>query len=278
MTTRSPLVVTLDGKVAAPGEPFVAIDDPMVARGAGVFETLLLRAGVPCLLAAHLERLAGSSAIVGLPPPDAARWRAAVAVACDRWPDADDAVMRLVSGRATGFVMVSELPARVVQARGHGVSAVTVDRGLPAAPGAGWSIAGAKSLSYGIYAAALRHAERLGAGDAVLVSSDGFVLEGPRSSVVVLDRDGVLLTPPTTLPILPGITARALFDVARGRGVSCVERSLRIADLEAAHGVWLVSSVTLAARVHTLDARPLDTTPPMIDVPALIDEAMAARP
>jgi 4-amino-4-deoxychorismate lyase len=251
----------------------------MVARGAGVFETLLLRGGVPCLLTAHLERLANSSAIVGLAAPDVARWRAAVAVACDRWADADDAVLRLVSGRAASFVMVSELPARVGQARRAGVSAVTLDRGLPAAAaGAGWSVAGAKSLSYGVYAAALRHAERLGAGDAVLISSDGFVLEGPRSSVVVLDRDGVLLTPPATLPILPGITVRALFDVARRGGVSCAERPVIIADLEAAQGVWLLSSVTLAARVHTLDGRTLAHESPTIDVPALLDTAMAARP
>lgn len=278
MTTRSPLVVTLDGRVAAAGDPLVAVDDPMVARGAGVFETLLLRGGVPCLLDAHLERLANSRAIVGLPPPDQARWRTAVALACEHWPDPDEAVLRLVSGRSTDFVTVSELPARVGQARRHGVSAVTLDRGLPAAPSAGWSIAGAKSLSYGVYAAALRHAERLGVGDAVLVSSDGFVLEGPRSSVVVLDRYGVLLTPPTTLPILPGITARALFDVARGRGVPCAELPLRVMDLFAAQAVWLLSSVTLAARVHTLDERALPFTSPTVDVPALLDAALKTRP
>ena len=279
MTTRSPLVVTLDGRVAAPGELLVAVHDPMVARGAGIFETLLLRGGVPGLLDAHLERLASSSEIVGLPAPDEARWRAAIAVACERWPDGAEAVLRLVSGRSTDFVMVAELPARVGQARRHGVSAVTLDRGLAAAaPGAGWSIAGAKSMSYGVYAAAQRHAERLGVGDAVLISSDGFVLEGPRSSVVVLDRDGVLLTPPTAMPILPGITARALFDVARGCGVPCAERPLRMTDLVAAQAFWLLSSVTLAARVHTLDERALPSTSPAVDVPALLDSALKARP
>lgn len=33
--------------------------------------------------------------------------------------------------------------------------------------------------------AALRHAARLGADDVIFLSSDGFVLEGPRSTVVI---------------------------------------------------------------------------------------------
>ena len=39
--------------------------------------------------------------------------------------------------------------------------------------------------------------KRLGVGDVVLVSADGFVLEGPRSSVVIVAGDGALATPPT---------------------------------------------------------------------------------
>jgi hypothetical protein len=66
------------------------------------------------------------------------------------------------------------------------VAAVTLDRGLPA-EGAGdmpWLLAGAKTLSYAVNMAALRHAERLGAGDVIFVSSEGYLLEGPRSTVV----------------------------------------------------------------------------------------------
>ena len=48
-----------------------------------------------------------------------------------------------------------------------------------------WLLAGAKTLSYAVNMAALRHAERHGAGDVIFVSSDGYVLEGPRSTVVI---------------------------------------------------------------------------------------------
>jgi 4-amino-4-deoxychorismate lyase len=284
MATRIEIVVTYDGLAVERNQPIVHADDPMFSRGDGVFETLLVRHGRVCLLDAHLERLARSAAIVGLPAPDLVRWSAAAAAACARWPDAGDAVLRLVFGRergggAAGFVTLSEFPARAHASRRDGVSAMTLDRGVMAdgATGAPWSLAGAKSLSYAINAAALRHAEGLGIGDVVLLSTDGFVLEGPRSSVVIADGDDRLVTPPTTLPILPGTTVQAVFDVARAHGRACQSRPLRIGDLIAAQGVWLLSSITLAARVHTLDGRPLPTAPDGADIAALVDEAIDGR-
>jgi 4-amino-4-deoxychorismate lyase len=275
MAARSEIVVTLDGEVIAADRPLVDADDPMVVRGDGVFETLLLTGGRACLLDAHLARLGRSSTISGLPRPDEQRWRAAVDVACANWSGTDDAVLRLVSGRSQGFVTVSELPDRVLVSRRDGVSAMTLDRGVSGAPAAPWSISGAKSLSYAVNAAALRHAARLGFGDVVLTSVDGFVLEGPRSSVVVADGNGTLVTPPTTMPILPGTTVAAVFSTARARGIPCEERPIRIPDLIAARGVWLLSSVTLAARVHTLDGVVLAAASATIDMASLVDRALA---
>ena len=67
---------------------------------------------------------------------------------------------------------------------------MTLARGLPADGAADmpWLLAGAKTLSYALNMAALRHAERHGAGDVIFVSSDGYILEGPRSTVVIADR------------------------------------------------------------------------------------------
>ena len=280
MATRTDIVVTLDGRLVDSDHPVVGADDPMFARGDGVFETLLVRGGRSCLLDAHLIRLARSAAIVGLPGPDLRRWRTAAVVAAERWTDASEGVLRMVYGRGrggpTGFVTVSGLPPRVLAARRDGVSAMTLQRGAaPVSPAdEQWSIAGAKSLSYAVNAAALRHAERLGFGDVVFTSADGFVLEGPRSSVLIADGDGALLTPPSTLPILPGTTLQAVFDVARARGRPCRARLIRLDELLAAEGVWLLSSVTLAARVHTLDGVGLPAKPVAAEVAALVDEAV----
>ncbi len=185
-------------------------------------------------------------------------------------------------GPATAFVTVAGLPARVAEVRRAGLAAITLDRGLSAdvADRAPWLLAGAKTLSYAVNMAALRHAERHGAGDVIFVSSDGYVLEGPRSTVVIATGVGegkpCLLTPPPWYPILRGTTQQALFDIARAKGYDCDYRALRPADLLAAEGVWLVSSITLAARVHTLDGRLLPPSPLAAEFAGLVDAAIVS--
>lgn len=292
--TPGSVVVTLDGQLRDPADPLLYADDLAAVRGDGVFETLLVRAGRPCLLEAHLARLTQSARLMDLPAPDLDAWRAAVSAAVRQWcaERDDEGVLRLVYSRGresapagpdgvnppTGFATVGALPARVAAARRDGVAAMTLDRGLAAdAAELPWLLAGAKTLSYAVNMAALRHAERHGAGDVIFVSTDGYLLEGPRSTVVIateVDGDTGLLTPPPWYPILRGTTQQALFEVARDRGYPCDFRALRPADLLTAQGVWLVSSITLGARVHTLDGQPLPGAALAAEMAELVDAAI----
>ena len=288
MASQPAVVVTLDGELHDPAAPLLFADDLAAVRGDGIFETLLVRDGLPCLLKAHLARLTQSARMTDLPAPDLPRWRAAVAAGVEHWTadGGGEGVLRLVYSRGresgsppTAFATIAQLPARVADARRKGVAALTLARGLPAdgAPDMPWLLAGAKTLSYAVHMAALRHAERHGAGDVIFVSSDGYILEGPRSTVVIateLDGNPALLTPPPWYPILRGTTQQALFEVARNKGYDCDYRTLRAADLVAAHGVWLVSSITLAARVHTLDGKLLPDAPLAGEFAELVDAAI----
>jgi 4-amino-4-deoxychorismate lyase len=225
-----------------------------------------------------------------LTEPDLPRWRGAVAAGVASWNarGGGEGVLRLVYSRGresgsppTAFATIGALPARVANARSKGVAALTLARGLPADGVAEmpWLLAGAKTLSYAVNMAALRHAERHGAGDVIFVSSDGYVLEGPRSTVVIateLDGDLTLLTPPPWYPILRGTTQQALFEVARNKGYDCDYRALRPADLVAAQGVWLISSITLAARVHTLDGKLLPPSQLASELAELVDAAIVS--
>ncbi|AEV73120.1 branched-chain amino acid aminotransferase/4-amino-4-deoxychorismate lyase [Mycolicibacterium rhodesiae NBB3] len=290
MASQPAIVVTLDGVVHDPGAPLLYADDLAAVRGDGIFETLLIRDGRPCLLESHLDRLTQSAAMMDLPAPDLTKWRGAVGVAVERWlaDGGGEGVLRLVYSRGresgspcTAFATIGALAARVADARSRGVAAVTLARGLSAehTRDMPWLLAGAKTLSYAVNMAALRHAERLGAGDVIFVGSDGLILEGPRSTVVVAsERDGVptLLTPPPWYPILRGTTQQALFDVARNKGCACDYQALRPTDLFAAQGVWLVSSITLAARVHTLDGKALPPAPLAGEIAALVDAAIVS--
>jgi 4-amino-4-deoxychorismate lyase len=293
MASQPAVVVTLDGELHDPSAPLLYADDLAAVRGDGIFETLLVRDGRPCLLEAHLARLTQSARMTDLPAPDLPRWRAAVVAGVERWiaDGGDEGVLRLVYSRGresgspptpTAFATIAQLPARVAGARRKGVAALTLARGLPAdgAPDMPWLLAGAKTLSYAVNMAALRHAERHGAGDVIFLSSDGYILEGPRSTVVIAteSEDGVgsscLYTPPPWYPILRGTTQQALFEVARNKGYDCDYRSLRPADIVSAQGVWLISSITLAARVHTLDGKLLPPAPLAGEIAKLVDAAI----
>lgn len=292
MLHRAGVIVTLDGDIHPLEAPLLHVDDLAVIRGDGVFETLLIRDGRACLVESHLQRLTQSAKLMDLPAPELPHWRHAIDVAARQWAGQTsvEAALRLIYSRGresssapTAYVMVSAVPDRVSAVRRDGVAAITLDRGLPAA-GIGampWLLAGAKTLSYAVNMAALRHAARQGAGDVIFVSSDGYILEGPRSTVVIATASDAgenpcLLTPPPWYPILRGTTQQALFEVARAKGYDCDYRGLRTTDLIGAQGIWLISSMTLAARVHTLNGRRLPPCPMATDFAGLIDAAITS--
>lgn len=289
MSDQPRVLVTVDGTVHDPGQPLLFADDLAAVRGDGVFETLLARAGGACLVESHLKRLAQSAAMMELPEPDLAAWRRAIVIAVEQWSGqtAEEGALRLVYSRGresgsppTGYLTITPLPERVHTSRLHGVAAVLLQRELPSTgvDAMPWLLAGAKTLSYAVNMAALREAARRGADDVVFVSSDGRILEGPRSTVVVAtsgaDGKPCLLTPPPWYPILRGTTQQALFEVARAGGYDCDYQALTPADLLAAQGIWLVSSITLAARVHTLDGKPLGPSPLHREMVELVERAL----
>ena len=90
-----------------------------------------------------------------------------------------------------------------------------LDRGYDSdvAERAPWLLLGAKTLSYAVNMAALRYARKHGADDVIFTSSDGRVLEGPTSTVLLAHVEQTkapaahgppLITPQLDSGILPG--------------------------------------------------------------------------
>lgn len=248
-----------------PREPIVRATDLGVNRGDGVFETAVVRHGRPQALEAHLTRLERSAALLELPSPRLDLWRTAVlrAAAAVSAPDvlrADElASIKFVMTRGdeidradpTGWVLgfAGNDPSAV---RETGTRAVVLDRGyrhdvMQTSP---WLLQGAKSLAYAVNEAALREAVRRGADDVVFVSSDGFVLEGPRSTLIAR-IDGRLVTPPTEFGVLPGTTQADVFGGIADLSVGTA--ALVREDLDRADALWLCSSTRGAVPVRELD-------------------------
>lgn len=278
------VLVTLDGEVRDANMPLVHADDFGVLRGDGVFETLLVREGEALAVELHLARLASSAEATGLPEPDRDQWRLAAELAAEEWGTDREGALRLVYTRGrdgedtpTAYLLVTPVAERVATARKDGVSVVTLERGFSADLGrkAPWQLLGAKTLSYATNMAALRYAESEGVDDVIFTSSEGYVLEGPRSSVLVV-RGRTLVTPPVEHGILPGTTQQAVFDIAGDHDYAVRYEPLRPADLLVADGVWLISSVALASRVHTLNGHTLATGVVSGEIERLVDAAATA--
>lgn len=266
MADEDLVLVTIDGKSHDASAPFLHVDDLAVLRGDGVFETVLVRNGEACTIELHLERLRHNAEVLELPEPDRAEWRSAVDEAVQKWGSVREGVMRLVHtrgrerdqgdepARPTSFISINPVSDRVRAARADGVSVVTLQRGLSVdlAAEAPWLVLGAKTLSYAGNLAAQRFARRMGADDAIFLSTEGRVLEATTAAVLVI-RDGKLITPPHSHGIVPSTTQKALFEVAERAGYTCEYQPLFAADLIMADGLYLLSSVMVSTRVTKLD-------------------------
>jgi len=306
MTSPAPVVLAFldpaypDGRVADASKPQLLVTDLGVTRGDGVFETMLAVGGTVRKMQAHLDRLAGSAAALDLDIPDQEAWRRVIAAAVARHrlenppadPAADELVVKLVVTRGvegaptpTAWVQATPAGAAGRRQRETGIDVILLDRGYDSdvADRAPWLLLGAKTLSYAVNMAALRHAHKQGADDVIFFSSDGRVLEGPTSTVLLAhvekSGDGTtvkrLITPQLDSGILAGTSQGALFAAAKAAGWELGYGPLEPRDLMDADAVWLISSVRLLAPVNRIDGKEIGTPALQKELTAELGELFA---
>jgi 4-amino-4-deoxychorismate lyase len=253
---------TLGHRIVEAGAPQLEVMDLSATRGDGIFETISTRSGALQAFEPHLRRFAHSAALLELPPPDLDAWRDAVRDVAERLGPAEEGFVKIVLSRGvegqddpTGWAYAAASPD-FSAVRTDGIRIVLLDRGYrhDVAQTSPWLLAGAKSLSYAINRAAFREAARRDADDALFVSSDGYLLEGAISNLVM--RTGKrIVTPRTDLGILAGTTQADLFRFAEASGYETAYELLTPEDLLSADAAWLVSSVRHAAPVRSIDGQ-----------------------
>jgi len=240
-----------------PNEPAVYADDEVVIRGRAAFETMRVYGGVPFKLESHLVRLAASCKRISVAPPDADEARALAALALEH-ADEPDAVLRFyrtagreLLGSPGLLVHVSSLPEHLEELRSRGmrlVSLLGVHAEVP------WLLGGVKSTSYAVNMAAEAEARKRGADDAVFVTEDELVLEGPVTNVW-WRRGPSLFTPSLDLGILAGVTRDTLLELAPAHGFDVREGRFPLAELRYAEEAFTSSSVRELMPVVELDGR-----------------------
>lgn len=275
----------VDGELVPAEEATVSVRDRGFMYGDGAFETLRVYNGKPFEWPAHADRLHRSCETLGfadaLPPAADLRERVTDTVAANDLTDAYAKLSitrgvqpgKLTPGEAvdpTVVVMVSELPRGGVGGEpvwDEPASLGTVDRvRIPdaAVP------AGAKTHNYlnGILARLdIRGDDH---DEAIMCSGDGFLTEGATSNLFVV-VDGVLQTPATSLPLLPGVTRDVVLELAAGADVPTETGEYEPSVLGDADEVFVTNSTWEIRPVTAVDSREYESGPVTERLRALFD-------
>jgi 4-amino-4-deoxychorismate lyase len=261
------LAVAVTGRGIVPvDEPVIRADDEALSRGRAVFETLRVYGGRRFRLDEHLERLAQSAARLELAPPPRDELERLSAQALDE-AGVPDAVLRLIwTPGGVGIALVAGVPPELEAMRERGARLASLTGPIGSAP---WLLGGVKSTSYAVNMAAQAEAQRRGADDAIFVTPDGIVLEGPTTNVW-WRRGDTLYTPALELGILAGVTRAALIELS----VRPVEEgAFPCESLYEADELFTSSSVREVMPVVELDGRPIPRGPAADELHAALRRA-----
>ncbi len=107
---------------------------------------------------------------------------------------------------------------------------------------------------------ATTEARRAGYDEAIMLTGDGYVADGPGENIFVV-KNGRIRTPPLSMSILPGITRDTIIHLARALDYSVEETLLIRTDLYLADEVFMVGTATEVAPVRAVDGREIGVGP-----------------
>lgn len=286
-------------RIVDPHDRCVSAFDLSVLRGDGIFEATTVWNGYPISLENHLRRLSHSARLMDMPAPNLEAFTGAVNMVIAQYDDPEPGpLLRILVSRGldagTGIGAEARTAAPSVwmflDGRGtlHELTPITLaslDRGYASdiTAKAPWLLNGAKTLSYAINQSMHRECERRGAGDAIMVSSDGFTLECPNSSIVAMFGDS-FITPDPRIGILNGTSQRELFAWARQEGKKIKYGKLPFARLQEAdrlfmtHGGWVIPVRALDGQAYDVDPTQIKAINDAIHTGRTHDEALNIRP
>lgn len=256
--------VYLNGSWLPLGDAGVSPLDRGFLYGDGVYEVIPVYSRQPFRIDEHLKRLQATLDGIRLANPLAVdAWKAVVSrlVAAAPWEDqsiylqvtrgADDKrdhAFPPASVQQTVFAFASPLVTPAAEVRARGVGAITVADQR-------WARCDLKVISLLANVLARQQAVEEGCAEALLIR-DGCVKEGAASNVFIV-RDGILLAPPKTHQMLPGITYDVILELAERHGQPLEIREIAEAELRAADEVWMTSSTKEILAITTLDGQPV---------------------
>jgi branched-chain amino acid aminotransferase len=237
-------LASVDGAITPTGAATIGLKDDGLYRGDGAFEVIRLYGGKPFALVDHLDRLGRSAAAIELEFDRGALESEIEALLAQA--GRVEGQMRLIVTRGGRRIAATEpIPPHPEAVR---LQTVTY---CPTV-----ILNGVKSLSYAANMQATRIAKGEGADEAVLIRSDGTVLEPPTSSIFWVSADGVLRTPSLSDGVLESITRDRMV-----KALQVEEGTWDVEDLRGAGEAFLASTTREIQAVAAVDGRAFDAAP-----------------
>ena len=243
--------VFLNDQLVDANKATISIFDTSVMHGVGLFESMRAYNGKIFRLEDHLDRLLSSASQLKL---NITQSRAEITNAIVSLLEANnlsakDARLRLTITPGSLREVTEDGPPKnsiIITA-----SAMPIQRGqkIAAMPviissyrlNSEEPTSGHKTLNYFNRLTILQQAHVEGFGEALCFSVKGFLCGGCLNNIFLV-KDGKLITPALTKPVIPGITRKVVLEIARKSGIKTDEHDITSQELMEADEIFLTGS------------------------------------
>lgn len=243
----------------------VPMDDHLVHRGDGVFEALKSRNRKVYLLEAHLQRLAASSAAIGIPLPHSIEDLSRIILKTLKVADQGDSLIRVFLSRGPGgfttnpydslgaqfYVAITKLQPPSTEKYENGVKV-----GRSQIPVKEEWMARVKSCNYLPNVLMKKESVDRKLDFTVSFDEQGFLAESSTENIVIVDSAGVLTHPPLER-ILRGTTMIRVFELANQAGIKTAVRKISEKDVLSAQEVFMTGTTLDVLPVVEYEGKPI---------------------
>jgi branched-chain amino acid aminotransferase len=263
---RNSMQVYIDGQFLPREEAKISVFDHGFLYGDGVFEGTRAYNGRVFKLKEHVARLYESAHHILLQIPLMEEEMVEATLETMRRNNLRDAYIRTVVSRGTGDLgldpkkcsratvviiadKISLFPPEYYEQGLKIMTATTRQRS------ANIQEPRIKSLNYLNNILVKIEASQAGAMEAVVLNDQGYVVEGSGSNIFIVNKKGELLTPPSYMGILEGITRNTVMELAGQEGLVIREMPFTRHDLYIARECFLTGTAAELIPVVSVDRR-----------------------
>jgi len=258
--------VFLNGCLVPEGQAVISIFDRSFLYGDGLFESLCVFNGKPFRWNQHFERLRHGAEYLGIRLPYGSEGLLRFVKDLITQNRARHCFLRITLSRGVGIrgyspkgadnptlVMSTHSAPELDMRQPPGWKLITATVRLPANE----PLAQFKTCNKLQQILARAEADRAGADEALLMNSEGAIVEGASSNLFWAEN-GVVCTPPLIAGVLPGVTRSVILEISSNLGFVTREKRITPAELQLAQGVFVSLSTIGLAEGISLDGTTLE--------------------